>query len=680
MIIRRLTNPKPFDLPENFKVSVEIHNPLFNDMGSTTLPISLPATENNKQILGLMSGMQRSTPLPTGIRVIIEAGAYRKEGVINILGITSKVISVNILLDESEVYAKIDGDKMLSEIFTNVVSYGAESEYIKSAICSNPEEHDYLIFPLRIGIDGSDEDSALFINRTDTSTFVPSRDYNTRADGSVIYRYPLFGQTVRTYNIDSNDIQCGIGFGISPQLRIGYMLKTIFSYFKVTLKNNIFDTDDALKYACCVNNTIDAALRENYKTWKGDTIQISTVRYNTLVPSCTVSEFISALRNCFGIELISTDKEVSIVLTTDIYASKVVKENDYTGRLSAPIEYSIAEKKQLSFSSEVESASDIYLPSYQQPYRVDSYDASGTRTGRTFSPGPKTMDKQFSPLSSYDEMVEYYKSIDDDWDETIGIFKELVDFVKSASFKVAFVQEYEMYYCQMPKSFTSQTYADGSKVTSTEYTCIPVAWGACKAKGIELGYSEESRELGKFLPNVRGFISINGYRLCKSHVETEGQDNAKSDNTLADLDIFFAFAWNPFYDRRSFEETKNGNTYNVLNLNDTCNCCIHMVNRTGFSILPTGPCGATERLAPLNNLLKSSMHTATLSPVLTALELSKVTTTDKIVVDNAPLLLSSLKYEIDSANNVVVLDSEYMLIKSFDGQSEPFEPDEADDE
>lgn len=645
MKIRILSNADYLDLPKGFKLSVELYNPFFSEMGSTSLPIDLPRTANNIRQLFLGAGMQRHYSVQKNIRCLIEAGGYRKTGTINILGLSSKSVSINILLDESTFYTKVQAD-LMPDIFTKKVAiphtqrteqtlatpiYNTFSLYFD---CDGaPEQNDFLMFPMRIGVESTDEDTQLFINRTEVNS----------PQGIGIYGYfPFYAEVARSYTIDGNEVSAPVGFGLSPQLRIGYVLKTVFAHYGYILTNNIFQTDNVLKWACVANNNVDTliasqkALNENKAYWY----------YSHLVPTCSVAEWLDAVRKAFSIDFIMKDGSVAIKTVGDIFSS--TKLVNLTHKLTEPVSYTISTPTRMVFKAHIENAENIYLPYLTADMVViDGQLQLGSST--------KHLDKQFTPCKTYDEMISQFRSIFDTERRTFNSYYTIEALAQFAA-PIGFVREYGCYYY----SPEAASLTASEMTTAQTFHYYPIAWGSCESSSPTDAETQEIN-LGNQMLNIRGFLTMPSYRLVKSMVKVgEDGDTSKADNGLPNLDIYFAFAYNPYVERK----TQQRGTITQKTGVDATMCAYAMTNNgpVGYSLLPTGPRAAETLNSAHNNMLLSSMHTAAVLPHLTPSEVSNIDMTSKYLIENVPMLCKSLKYEIDESDNVTVADSEFLTV------------------
>ena len=98
-----------------------------------------------------------------------------------------------------------------------------------------------------------------------------------------------------------------VGYGVTPFLRVGFVLRHLLAYFGYTLVSNVFDMDTSLKRLCLLNNTADA-------------IVSGVLDYSQLLPNdLTVEDFLELMRKKFAIEFLEHGNEIEIVSWNKIF-------------------------------------------------------------------------------------------------------------------------------------------------------------------------------------------------------------------------------------------------------------------------------------------------------------------------------------------------------------------------
>lgn len=281
------------DLPRDYSLDWDILSPIFNDKGSQTAPITLPATPHNRRLLA------HPARIDAAIRQTVRDGVFA-DGVflrnckINLVGADDKGIDISLGTDESLMYADW-ADRKLREI-SGLPTYTPEGTDPLGTlielmnVCYHREaELDYHVFPVAVEFEQpSDEANA---DDVPVCTILNEvyRDDDVRKTGDLIGT--VLHSAERTVTVgdsaDGNTVRVPRGYGITPFLKVGRLLHILFDCYGYTLAENVFDTDPQLKHLVILNNTADA-------------IVTGTLSYADLLPDCTVNEFLDSLRAHFG--------------------------------------------------------------------------------------------------------------------------------------------------------------------------------------------------------------------------------------------------------------------------------------------------------------------------------------------------------------------------------------------
>ena len=81
------------------------------------------------------------------------------------------------------------------------------------------------------------------------------------------------------------------GFGITPFLKVSFVIKKIIEHFGYSVGESVFESDVSFKQLVLVNNVADAIVG-------------GVLDYTQLLPTCNVSDFILALQKKFGLVFI----------------------------------------------------------------------------------------------------------------------------------------------------------------------------------------------------------------------------------------------------------------------------------------------------------------------------------------------------------------------------------------
>lgn len=263
-----------FDLPDDFSVEIETTSPIYTDKGSQTIASTLPATGHNLSMVDHIHRPDIYNKPKRDAMAVVSDGVYRRTGKLNITSVsTESGIVCNIGFDESLMYEawKNVSLKDLPDlpVFKYPGGVTAVIEHLEK-VMSYQREADYYVFPIQVAAETLEEtEYPEFINPVESD----GKAY-TLLKGARNEKVVIAGKLV--------DVRVPAGYGISPFLKVSWILKVIFSAYGFTLVENPFDTDYQLRKMVVLNNT-------------ADTIVTGEIDYRNLMPDCTVNEFLDAL-------------------------------------------------------------------------------------------------------------------------------------------------------------------------------------------------------------------------------------------------------------------------------------------------------------------------------------------------------------------------------------------------
>ena len=279
-------NGKALDLGTDFSIQIEDTNPVYNELGSQSVPATVPVTRRN---IELMDGIHRTDAgvnpnLPEESIDVID-GAYIRRGTLNVTEAGRKEgITFNIGFDNSTAYQKWQQRK-LSEMGNLPIRkpgeggsiFGdLEQVYRGKPATDRWDEYqfdDLAVFPIVVNKDENNGfDYWELINSPDkagTGLFAPSEVARIIDGTKTIVKVPR-------------------DYGISPFLKVWKVIELVFEDLDLTLLNNPFEKDEELARIVVLNNTADTICRNE-------------INYRDLMPDCTVKSFLNALWVRFGL-------------------------------------------------------------------------------------------------------------------------------------------------------------------------------------------------------------------------------------------------------------------------------------------------------------------------------------------------------------------------------------------
>jgi hypothetical protein len=276
-----LINENQLEIAPDFAIEMEESNPFFSETGAQSLPVKLPFSAHNLAALNYPERIARYSKLNTEYECVIRHGVWQKNGKLIVFS-ASKAdgISATFYMNDGEFYTMVKDVKMTDiKFYNNEDPY--EGTYAEKAtqwmqhfeqVQAGNIVEDYQIFPV-----------ATKVIKSDFNPFFDDYHYINQPDeSSSANPHSLVGYSERTID----DVVCPVGYGVSPFLKLNFLLKMVFLHFDYTLQESLFDTDADLAKLVVLNNCNDA-------------ICSGKLKYRNLVPTVTVSEFLEILQNKF---------------------------------------------------------------------------------------------------------------------------------------------------------------------------------------------------------------------------------------------------------------------------------------------------------------------------------------------------------------------------------------------
>lgn len=357
-----------FDIDKNSTISIERTNPLLNEQGSMSLPYSMKRTDRNDYLLGDPQNYERKDTFNVKQAMNIRAGLLNENATFEMLSIDSEKVEGVFYLYESSFYNQIKEVK-LPAVFEGVerwfkpkkeefteeerLEYVAHIlEIFEGMIRTYPDySDDFTVFPAASDCELSSRTLFGRIQGSATSQNIINEVYmhfETEQVGEVRMKAK---EPYEYTDDEGNTIKIPIGYGVSPFLRFGYILKKIFEYFDLTLEPTIFETESVFRRIVAVNNTQDAIM-------PGYLIE------SQLVPDCTINDFLDIIREgmCGDFIIDVPNKTARLVFFKDVVNSQPDKDlSQYITSKFEKIEFNQPKKVYLTTEKSLpkaESATD----------------------------------------------------------------------------------------------------------------------------------------------------------------------------------------------------------------------------------------------------------------------------------------------------------------------------------
>lgn len=372
MKIIHTASGKAYQLSPDTQLEIERPNLFFNDYGEQTLPVDLPDTDLNRELMGYPDIPANRNKPQADISCTIQDGDYCMAARQAVLGAKRKEkITTTFYMNEGSFLSRIEKTSVASIFGTEIIP-GIETVQQGIDWCwslrDNQDEH-FAIFPTIVDLDGE--------RRGVNIISLMDKDGNPCVDrwsGSLPsgYTYGLFHAFNRKETVNGQIINLSPGYYITPFIRANYLLERIFSYFGYTLQDNFFMQTEPFKHMVFINTTTDALVN-------------GTILLAHLVPDCLCSTILELFRKKFCCEFISDEvaHTVRIEFFKDIMAEDSLA--DLTARLTgypeisfqAPKQLKIFSKESLTEGNTFESTCEI-----EQKYPSAYYDMASGRYKR----------------------------------------------------------------------------------------------------------------------------------------------------------------------------------------------------------------------------------------------------------------------------------------------------------
>ena len=305
MKITNLEKGKDFQLEPNAQLEIERTNPFFNDYGEQSIPMDLPASPYNCQLLGYPEQFgHRGKSQP--IDVHIQDGEYSSGCRMALLSAQRNAsLSVSFYMNDGSFYSRIQ-DKRLKDIFGDEKVDGVNTVDQAIEFCrklrKNTDDR-FACFPVLVTDDSEMSTGANYKCINGYGNDISPYGFVISEGSSCDF----FGAKERTEYVNGNLIRLAKGYYISPFIRANYVLQRVFQFFGYTLQDNFFSQTMPFQKMVLANNVID-------------TIVNGYIKLADLVPDVSVGDFINMYRKRFCCEFVADENKrtVSVKLFRDI--------------------------------------------------------------------------------------------------------------------------------------------------------------------------------------------------------------------------------------------------------------------------------------------------------------------------------------------------------------------------
>lgn len=358
MALRIEINGGILDMPNDFRLELELTSPIFNTRGSQSPTFTLPGTPGNLRLLGYPNRIDRNVELRP-IDGVISDGPFRRQCKLNILTAGPDGIEMSIGTDESLIYAAWSDVKLRDiegwPVYTPEAATEAERVDVLigmlDMVYRRQLDTDYHVFPVAVEKHESDGEITYTVaNEIKVSSIRP--------ESSLIYEQR---QITATSGTDTAKVTVPRGYGLVPFLRVGRLLSLLFDLYGLTLEENPFESDPQLSRLVVLNNTLD-------------TICAGFLDYKDMLPDCTVNDLLDSLLARFGavVYVHGATMTARIVLLRDSFSASPSMDWDSIKACRPKITMAAPQSLKLSSLTSYEGAApaednyDVFMDKYER--------------------------------------------------------------------------------------------------------------------------------------------------------------------------------------------------------------------------------------------------------------------------------------------------------------------------
>lgn len=276
------------DLPENFSIPVEDTNPVYNERGSQSLPVTVPATPRNNELTGFPTRPTSEMTADKEPATVVE-GTYIRSGLLNMVSAGKKEgITFNIGFDNSTAYEAWSKRK-LSEL-EGLPSVIPDEENRREDIYdilldlylnARPDLTDLAVFPVVV------DNQSREVETPPPASIKETEYYYEILNKLPNEKYRSSRKIKRLVNGEVTEISVPKYYGLTAFPWLWKVVELVFADMGYGLSSNPFREDRELARIVVLNNVVDACCRNR-------------LDYVDLMPDVTVEEFLQSLWVRFG--------------------------------------------------------------------------------------------------------------------------------------------------------------------------------------------------------------------------------------------------------------------------------------------------------------------------------------------------------------------------------------------
>lgn len=154
--MKLITEHGQLPLPDDLEISVEQHNPFFSDEGASSIPVTIPATQQALSVLGRPERVGSTSRLRRMAATLSEGAFIRNGQLLMESASADEGITCSFLMAESEFYTKFK-EKNLRDIFKDKVrqewlDMAALYSYL-TELYHGDKDDDFILCPVAVDYD-----------------------------------------------------------------------------------------------------------------------------------------------------------------------------------------------------------------------------------------------------------------------------------------------------------------------------------------------------------------------------------------------------------------------------------------------------------------------------------------------------------------------------------------------
>lgn len=337
-------------LPSGFSFEITMNNPIYSDEGSSSIPITIPASAENLFLLGFPNRLGQTSPVRT-LPAILSHGVFHMKGelVMSAAG-SSSGISCVFLTKESQLYSSLQ-EKSLKRIFEKaknlIFGSATPAGNVDAALWQIYANEGMSLSEL---IDGGDGIAAFPVKVEDDGY------------GFQMLNEPLseggFVSASRTLNDDDgNSMQYPFLYGITAFIHLWKMIDLAFSLEGYTVRTNSF-RKPPYEDLVVLNNCADTCVQ-------------NSILFSDLVPDITMGEFMIWLKDKFGGVIFFDGKAVDVLLTEECLSSFPDRDVSPCARIGETLNFPVTSSVVVDCDKSLEGAepaSDLSIGDFLSRY------------------------------------------------------------------------------------------------------------------------------------------------------------------------------------------------------------------------------------------------------------------------------------------------------------------------